>query len=162
MPGRLSRPSQRSCIMSRNTNPYARVTSRPANESLERRRLLAAQIVIIEEQNTLYAQGTEGADTISVTRVGTDDVFVRVNDLSGTFDMDDFATIHLFGDAGNDTMTVFEGDYPVNVSVGGGLGNDTLFTASGGERLAGHGGDDVIIANGGDDTIHGDDGRSEA
>jgi Ca2+-binding RTX toxin-like protein len=137
--------------------------SRAGVESLETRRLLAAQIGIsTSDGRRLFANGTEGADTISIQRVGIDDVFVRANDVTGTFDLDDFDSIDLFGNSGNDTISV-SGSYPVAIELGGGDGNDTLLGGAGTEEFLGYYGDDLIRGGGGFDVIRGisDDGNDQ-
>jgi Ca2+-binding RTX toxin-like protein len=133
-------------------------TSQALAEPLEARRLLAASIGILQEEHALYATGTEDADTISVQRVGMDDVFVRVNDVSGTFDMDDFRTIILEGLGGNDVMQM-SGTYPVITRFLGGSGNDTMTGSDGNDSISGHDGDDSINGGAGNDEIDGGDGR---
>ena len=134
-------------------------TSPTHAESLEPRRLLAATMGIdLSDGRELFVNGTVDADTISVQRVGIDDVFVRANEVTGTFDLDDFDSIDLFGNEGDDTITV-SGTYPVAIELDGYLGNDTLQGGGSNERFTGGAGDDSIRGGGGFDDIRGDEGN---
>src|SRR5687768_11481395 len=136
------------------------INTSPAHaESLESRRLLAATMGIdLSDGRELFVNGTVNADTISVQRVGIDDVFVRANEVTGTFDLDEFDSIDLFGNEGDDTITV-SGTYPVAIELDGYLGNDTLQGGSGNEAFTGGAGDDSIRGGGGFDDIRGDEGN---
>jgi Ca2+-binding RTX toxin-like protein len=96
-------------------------------ERMEPRVLLAADIVL--DGGVLTLTGTEGNDTMSVVRVGFDDVRATVNSLTRTFDMDDINSYGMFGLGGADQMTKTgrvnraEG---LGFSMDGGPGNDIL------------------------------------
>src|SRR5687768_6147467 len=104
------------------------VTSSAHAESLEPRRLLAGI-----ESGILVARGTEGADTISTRRTGTDDVIVTTNGVSQTFDMDNFTGVRLEGLGGNDTFNLIDplvSPQVENTTVLGGAGDDTISYAT--------------------------------
>ena len=153
-------------------------TTRPISEPLERRRLFAAGI-FINPSGLLTAQGSEGDDTISLERVGIDDVIVRIEEngtgqsISARHDMDDFDGVLLRGFGGNDTITDVDA-LPEDVFIAGDAGNDTLrapdfgggsifdridLTGGEGDDVI-HGGNsfNVIDAGGGNDTVFGGDG----
>ena len=135
------------------------VTSQAAAEHLEPRRLLAGQVIVVPEDEALYARGTAEADLITVQRVGVDDVFIRVNDVSGTFDMDDFSRIVLLGREGGDTINILSAFEPVSVFANAGAGNDTIRGGGGPNQLQGGDGDDSITGGGNFDNIDGDAGN---
>src|SRR5688500_9790820 len=99
---------------------------RPLLEAVERRLLLAADIVL--DGGNLTVTGTEGNDVMSVVRVGIDDVQVTVNALTRRLDMDDIDSYGMFGLGGNDEMTL-TGSVRVASAPGfvmnGGAGEDT-------------------------------------
>jgi Ca2+-binding RTX toxin-like protein len=115
----------------------------------------------------LIADGTSGADTFSVVRVGVDDVRITINNYSRTFDMDDFSgRILMRGGDGNDVMTAGAG--VAKVSMIGERGNDRLTgnaldnTLLGGEDedvLSGGAGDDFLDGGTGNDTLNGESGN---
>ena len=121
----------------------------------------------IAANRILIADGTSGADTFSVVRVGVDDVRITINNYSRTFDLDDFSgRILMRGGDGNDTMTAGAG--VAKVSMIGERGNDRLTgnelasTLIGGEDedvLNGGAGDDFLDGGTGNDTLNGESGN---
>jgi Ca2+-binding RTX toxin-like protein len=69
-------------------------------------------------------------------------------------------TIQIFGQAGNDAISVDErnGAMPA-VLLFGGAGNDTLIGGSGNDQLFGGAGNDTLEGKGGDDLLFGGDGN---
>ena len=146
-------------------------------EMLEPRRLLAA--IFVDSERSLHVEGSPGNDTLSLERVGIDDVFVRVVQpggptLSGTFDLDDLRNVQFRGFAGDDTITDIDA-VPMAVFVSGEAGNDTIALpdlvtdveiverrdANGGEGddvIRGGNGGDFIDGQGGKDSVFGGDG----
>ena len=134
----------------------------------------SAPQIFIAADRTLTANGTTGADTFRLERVGTDDVRVTVNGVVRTFDMDDFDRIHLHGGDGNDTMTAGTGvrDFWMYGNAGadgltgneqrnilsGGTGNDTLNGGGGDDTLFGEIGNDTLTGGAGADQLFGGDG----
>jgi Ca2+-binding RTX toxin-like protein len=116
--------------------------------------LLAGQVIVVPEDDALYARGTADADLITVQRVGFDDVFIRVNDVSGTFDMDDFSRIVLLGREGGDTINILSDFEPVSVFADAGAGNDTVRGGAGPNQMEGGDGDDSIVGGGDFDSIN--------
>jgi Ca2+-binding RTX toxin-like protein len=113
--------------------------------------------------NVLRAYGTGSGETITIERVLSDDVIVRVGSISRQLDIDDFQFVHLLGLGGNDTITVLD---PVSagaitriVTLDGGGGNDALTGNSGIDILRGGSGADTLVGLGGDDTLEGSFGN---
>ena len=68
--------------------------------------------------------------------------------------------IDLFGQGGNDTVSVDESNGPMPaVQLFGGDGNDTLIGGSGNDQLFGGAGNDILEGKGGDDLLFGGDGN---
>jgi Ca2+-binding RTX toxin-like protein len=99
---------------------------------------------------TLIADGSWGQDLITIERTGTDDVIVRVNETSRTFDMDDFDAVLLRGNNGFDELRVLEpvvaGSLVRPITLLGGNGADTLLGSDGSsnEVLDGGEGNDFL------------------
>jgi Ca2+-binding RTX toxin-like protein len=117
----------------------------------------------------LTVEGAWGQDRITIQRTGIDDVLVRVNDVSRTFDMDDFDRVLLRGNAGYDEIRVLDpiraGSLVRPVKLVGGDGNDSLYGSQGGnEEFEGSAGDDLLDARdgAGGDTVHGNTGFDTA
>ena len=70
------------------------------------------------------------------------------------------ALIQVFGQAGNDTITLNEanGALPA-ANLFGGDGNDTLTGGSGNDMLFGQAGNDILLGKGGNDFLFGGDGN---
>src|SRR5258705_288427 len=70
------------------------------------------------------------------------------------------ALIQVFGQAGNDTITLNEanGALPA-VNLFGGDGNDTITGGSGNDMLFGQAGNDILLGKGGNDFLFGGDGN---
>ena len=123
-------------------------------ETLESRRLLAAQIV----NGELIATGTNVRDDIELRRVGIDDVQVTIRTgESGTlasqqtFDLDDFNRIRVLGLGGNDYLHVAGNASLPNLTLDGGnefADEDVLQARSGrfvdGERILDNSGHAVV------------------
>jgi Ca2+-binding RTX toxin-like protein len=153
------------------------ITALPALEPLEPRRLFDADI-FINVAGFLIVQGTDGADTFSLDRVGTDDVSIRVvqdqtaQTLTRRFDLDDFRSVQFFGFEGNDTLTDIDA-IPKFVFISAGGGDDAiripnvstgsptlrrLVDAGGGDDVVrGGNGEDEVNGSGGNDTVFGGD-----
>jgi Ca2+-binding RTX toxin-like protein len=70
------------------------------------------------------------------------------------------AKIQMFGQDGNDTLTIDEtnGAMPAALMFGGG-GNDTITGGSGNDMLFGQAGDDILLGKGGNDLLFGGAGN---
>ncbi len=68
--------------------------------------------------------------------------------------------IQLFGQGGDDTITVDESNGPMPAAfLFGGAGNDTLSGGSGNDMLFGQSGNDTLLGKGGNDQLFGGDGN---
>jgi Ca2+-binding RTX toxin-like protein len=68
--------------------------------------------------------------------------------------------IQLFGQAGDDTITIDEANGPMPAAqLFGGTGNDILTGGSGNDLLFGQSGNDTLLGKGGDDQLFGGDGN---
>jgi Ca2+-binding RTX toxin-like protein len=91
--------------------------------------------------------------------------------LGGTPTVANTDLIQLFGQAGNDTITVDETNGPMpaaflfggdgNDILSGGSGNDLLFGQSGNDTLLGKGGNDQLFGGTGNDTLTGGAGDDQ-
>src|SRR5262245_33365148 len=108
--------------------------------------LLAAGI----DNGVLTITGTDGADTIVVSQVGTD-IVVDVNGVQTPFDADEVFAIRIDALGGNDTVTV---DVNRPTTILGGAGDDLLVGSDGGfDEIIGGPGVDTMIGRGGDDVL---------
>jgi Ca2+-binding RTX toxin-like protein len=141
----------------------------PGNNVIVHAELTPAAPNIRISNGILMADGSWGQDLITIERTGIDDVIVRVNAASRTFDMDDFNAVLLSGNRGYDDLRVLDpiiaGSRAPSVTLRGGDGNDTFTGSHGGdERLDGGAGNDRFFARGdsGVDTIFGGNGTDTA
>jgi hypothetical protein len=66
------------------------------------------------------------------------------------------SSIVIFGEAGNDRVSIDESNGPMPAArLFGGAGDDALFGGSGGDRLFGQAGNDALFGGGGDDVLYG-------
>src|SRR5207248_9707366 len=110
--------------------------------------------------NALVATGTSRSDSITVEPLGgSSQVRVRLNGRTiGTFEAADLARIVVFGQAGNDTITVSSALSQPAVLFGG-AGNDVLRGGSGDDSLAGEAGNDTLFGGSGNDLLCGGSGN---
>src|SRR5207237_1023767 len=126
-------------------------------------------------QKALYIGGTNAADVIEVRRgSSTTMVEVMINGVSrGQFSTSGLARIIVYGNAGDDTITINtnigaiaaylygeEGNDTLRAGAGisvldGGLGNDQLFGGASNDFLVGGAGSDTSSGGGGDDIMLG-------
>jgi Ca2+-binding RTX toxin-like protein len=84
---------------------------------------------------------------------------VDINGSVSSFRRAHITRIVLHGQAGNDSLIASRSfDFPLDVFMNGGPGNDELSGALGNDRLNGGRGDDHIWGGGGDDTLIGAQG----
>lgn len=91
--------------------------------------------------------------------------------LGGTATVANTATIQMFGQAGDDTLTLDEANGALppaqlfggngNDTVTGGSGNDMLFGQAGNDILLGKGGNDLLFGGAGNDTLTGGSGDDQ-
>ena len=150
-----------------------KLASRPQVESLGNRELLAASISLLS--NTLYINGTEGADSVAVSTIfrgvptgsglfytGTPFVYASVKDSSGNTLVDYSASglsitkISIMGYGGQDTIT---DSTSIDTYVDGGEGGDDITTGSGSDTVLAGAGSDLVNTGFGADSVWGSTGN---
>jgi Ca2+-binding RTX toxin-like protein len=108
---------------------------------------------------TLSVFGDNLDNAITLSRDATGKILVNrgaVTIFGGTPTVANTASISVFGQAGNDAVTLDEtnGVLP-NADLFGGAGDDTLTGGSGADRLFGQAGNDTLLGKGGNDLLLG-------
>jgi len=108
---------------------------------------------------TLTVFGDGAANTITISRDAAGKILVNggaVTVVGGTATVANTALIQVFGQAGNDTLTLSEvnGALP-KANLFGGAGNDVLTGGSGNDQLFGQAGNDTLLGKGGFDLLFG-------
>ena len=122
----------------------------------------------------ITASFSSGSGVLTVIDDGLDNTIVASRDVAGNILINGGAvaigggqptvantgTIQIFGQAGNDAISVDErnGAMPAVLLLGG-AGNDTLTGGSGNDQLFGGAGNDTLLGKGGDDLLFGGDGN---
>ena len=106
----------------------------------------------------LIVGGTNASEIIKVEPTAVpDEVVVKIGDTEiGKFTPS--GRVRVFGGAGNDTITTFNGITQL-VELYGETGSDALVGATGNDLLVGGGGDDTLNSGGGDDVLIGGAGK---
>jgi Ca2+-binding RTX toxin-like protein len=146
-----------------------------ALESLESRSYFAVTASFLPSAGVLTVFGDNLDNNITVSRDAAGKLFVNggaVSVLGGTATVANTATIQVFGQGGNDTITLSEtnGALPKanlfggagNDVVTGGSGNDMLFGQAGNDTLLGKGGFDFLFGGSENDALTGGDGDDQA
>ena len=122
--------------------------------------LVTAQFSPASGGLSVFGDSQDNTLTINRDAAGT----IRINDgavpvLGGQPTVANTRLIQVFGQAGNDTITLSEvnGALPA-ANLFGGAGNDVMTGGSGGDRLFGQAGNDQLLGKGGDDQLFGGDG----
>src|SRR6185503_7263364 len=130
-------------------------------ESLESRRLFAVTASFLAGSGTLTVFGDNLDTNITVSRDAAGKLLVNggaVTVLGGTATVANTALMQVFGQCGNDTITINESNGALPKSnLFGGAGNDVLTGGSGNDMLFGQGGNDVLLGKGGFDLLFGGD-----
>jgi Ca2+-binding RTX toxin-like protein len=106
---------------------------------------------------TVFGDSLDNSITINRNAAGT----ILVNNgavavAGGTPTVANTSLIQVFGQPGNDTITLSEANGALpRANVFGGVGNDTLTGGSGGDQLFGQAGDDTLLGRGGFDFLFG-------
>ena len=137
----------------------------PLMEGLEVRRLMAADPVPGIVAGVLEVAGTNGNDTIVVSRVNQQ-IVVELNGVSHSFALGQVTNgVVVRGKSGGDDISVAGLMGPVTVYGGngqdrltGGAGNETLYGNNGLDRLDGGAGNDTLYGGNGVDDLEGGDG----
>ena len=111
---------------------------------------------------TLRVFGDSLDNAISVSRNAAGSLLVNggaVSILGGSANVRNTALIQIFGQAGNDALSINEtnGAMP-RTHIFGGAGNDILMGGSGNDILFGQAGNDILMGKGGNDVLFGGDG----
>lgn len=131
----------------------------PMFEPLETRVALAVTASFLPSALTLTVFGDSLNNTIDISRDAAGKLLVNggaVAITGGTATVANTALIQVFGQAGNDNITLNEssGALP-RANLFGGNGNDTLIGGSGADQLFGQGGLDNLLGKGGADFLFG-------
>jgi Ca2+-binding RTX toxin-like protein len=137
----------------------------PTFESLETRATPAITAVFVPGAGLLSVFGDAQSNTIEVSRNAAGQILVNggaVRVLGGTPTVANVASIQVFGQDGNDTITLNEanGALPAALLFGG-SGNDVITGGSGNDQLFGQSGNDVLLGKGGNDFLFGGDGNDQ-
>src|SRR5688572_13649202 len=141
-----------------NTARRSRSQSRQLHvENLEQRQLFA--VVATFGASTLSVFGDNLDNNITVSRNAAGNILVNggaVAVAGGTPTVANTALIQVFGQGGNDTITLSEtnGALP-RANLFGGAGNDTLTGGSGGDQIFGQAGNDTLLGKAGADFLFG-------
>jgi Ca2+-binding RTX toxin-like protein len=131
----------------------------PALCPLEAREVPAVTASFLAGAQTLTIFGDALANTITVGRNAAGQILVNggaVPVLGGTPTVANTALIQIFGQGGNDTITLDEANGALpRANLFGGAGNDTLTGGSGGDMLFGQSGNDTLLGKGGFDFLFG-------
>jgi Ca2+-binding RTX toxin-like protein len=128
-------------------------------ESLESRLMPAITATFTPATGLLTVLGDSGHNTIEISRTAGGAIQVNggaVAIAGGAPTIANTAAVQVFGQSGNDTITMNEtsGALP-QAELFGGLGNDVLTGGSGHDQLHGEGGNDTLLGKGGFDSLFG-------
>jgi len=127
----------------------AGATSRPAN----------AAVTASFGNATVTVFGDSLNNTITISRDAAGKILVNggaVVVAGGTPTVANTSLIQVFGQAGNDTVTLSEANGALpRANLFGGANNDTLTAGSGGDQLFGQAGNDTLLGKGGFDFLFG-------
>src|SRR5262245_55680021 len=143
-------------------------------QTLERTTTMAIEASFFPTAGLLSVFGDSLDDTIVISRDAAGHILVNggaVPIVGGQATVGNTALIQVFGQAGNDTITLDEanGALPAaqlfggagNDTLTGGSSNDQLFGGTGNDILLGKGGDDLLFGGSGDDTLTGGAGSDQ-
>src|SRR5262245_24363816 len=103
--------------------------------------------------DTVEVNGGNASETFTVTANGSRVRFDRVNPLPFFLDIGTSENLVLNANGGDDTVTAGNGLAPlIQITVDGGVGNDTITGGDGNDRLNGGDGNDVINGGRGNDV----------
>jgi Ca2+-binding RTX toxin-like protein len=135
----------------------------PNLESLGDRILPAVTATFVPQAGLLTVLGDAGNNTITVSRDAAGKILVNGGAVAvrgGTPTVANTTTVSVFGQAGNDTISLDEANGALpKALLFGGAGNDTLTGGSGNDQLFGQAGNDTLLGKGGDDLLFGGAGN---
>jgi Ca2+-binding RTX toxin-like protein len=119
----------------------------------------AVNAFFIPNAGVLTVMGDAQDNTIEVSRNAAGTLLVNggaINVVGGTPSVANTSLIQVFGQGGNDTITLNEANGALpRANLFGGAGNDTLTGGSGGDMLFGQSGNDTLLGKGGFDFLFG-------
>jgi Ca2+-binding RTX toxin-like protein len=131
----------------------------PFLEPLESRRLLAVTASFSSVSGMLNVFGDNLDNTITISRNAGGDILVNggaVSITGGTPTVANTALMQVFGQGGNDTITLNEANGALpRANLFGGTENDTLIGGSAADMLFGQAGNDTLLGKGGADFLFG-------
>ncbi len=111
----------------------------------------------------LTVRGDSADNAITVSRNAAGGILVNGGAIAiagGTPTVADTTTIAVFGQGGNDVLTLDEANGALpRAELSGGAGNDVLTGGSAGDQLFGQGGNDTLLGKGGTDQLFGAGGN---
>ena len=133
----------------------------PSLQMLEAREVPAVVATYLAGKLTVF--GDSNDNTIAISRDAAGTILVNggaVHVLGGTPTVANTSLIQVFGQGGNDTISLNEtnGALP-RANLFGGAGNDTLTGGSGADLLFGQAGNDTLLGKGGNDLLFGGAGN---
>src|SRR5262245_50315950 len=127
----------------------------PSVQSLEAREVPAVTATFLPTTGTLTVIGDNLDNTITISRDAAGKILVNngaVAVLGGTATVANTSILQVFGQGGNDTITLNEANGALpKANLFGGAGNDTLTGGSGADMLFGQAGNDTLLGKGGAD-----------
>jgi Ca2+-binding RTX toxin-like protein len=128
-------------------------------QALERRAYLAVTASFSPSSQVLSVFGDSLDNTITLSRNAAGTILVNAGAIAvagGTPTIANTAQIQVFGQGGNDTITLSEvnGALPA-ANLFGGAGNDVLTGGSGADQIFGQSGNDTLLGKGGFDLLFG-------
>jgi Ca2+-binding RTX toxin-like protein len=124
---------------------------------------MAIKATFLPNTGLLSVLGDATDDTIVISRNAAGQILVNggaVSVLGGVPTVANTTEIDVFGQGGNDTITLDEANGALPPArLFGGAGNDVLTGGSGADQLFGGTGNDILLGKGGDDLLFGGGGN---
>ena len=124
---------------------------------------MAIKATFIPGVGQLSVTGDNADDFITVGRDAAGTILINGGAISvqgGQPTVANTALIQVFGQGGNDTISLDESNGPLPAAqLFGGDGNDALTGGSGGDLLFGQAGSDILLGKGGNDQLFGGAGN---
>src|SRR5678816_2960520 len=128
-------------------------------ESLEQRSYFAVTAAFLAGAQSLSVFGDAQNNAITISRDAAGNILVNGGAVAvqgGSPTVANTTLIQVFGQAGNDTITLNEANGALpRANLFGGPGNDTLTGGSGDDLLFGQDGNDTLLGKGGNDQLFG-------
>jgi Ca2+-binding RTX toxin-like protein len=124
---------------------------------------MAIKATFFPDAGVLSEFGDATDDTIVTSRNAAGQILVNggaVPVSGGTATVANTSVIQVFGQGGNDTLTLDESNGALPAAIlSGGSGNDTITGGSGNDQLFGGAGNDILLGKGGNDFLFGGAGN---